>query len=395
VLLPGSDRDDLVVRAAVGVLAVARGWHIPIASSITGRAFRTTRTQNVADVRADGDYVEGHPGIKSELAIPLRRGQRTLGVLDFESERPAAFDDQDQLLAESLADAIALAVENARLFEESLLAREAAEAANRAKSTFLANVSHELRTPLNAIIGYSELLQEEAGDLGHTDLIPDLDKIRLSGSQLLAIINDVLDLSKIEAGRMELHLETFDLERVVADVVATSQPLVARNDNTLHLELPAGLGAMRADQAKVRQILLNLVGNAAKFTTGGSITLAVDREPGGAGDGGLDPDGRGTGWIRFRVADTGIGIAPARLEQLFEPFVQADPSATRKYGGTGLGLAISRHFCQMMGGQISAESTPGQGATFFVRLPAVVWQPTPGEGASPGWLRPASPQGRA
>jgi len=395
VLLPDSDRDDLVVRAAVGVLAVARGWHIPIASSITGRAFRTTRTQNVADVRADGDYVEGHPGIKSELAIPLRRGQRTLGVLDFESERPAAFDDQDQLLAESLADAIALAVENARLFEESLLAREAAEAANRAKSTFLANVSHELRTPLNAIIGYSELLQEEAGDLGHTDLIPDLDKIRLSGSQLLAIINDVLDLSKIEAGRMELHLETFDLERVVEDVVATSRPLVARNDNTLHLELPAGLGAMRADQAKVRQILLNLVGNAAKFTTGGSITLAVDREPGGAGDGGLDPDGRGTGWIRFRVADTGIGIAPARLEQLFEPFVQADPSATRKYGGTGLGLAISRHFCQMMGGQISAESTPGQGATFFVRLPAVVWQPTPGEGASPGWLRPASPQGRA
>ncbi|MGD8794039.1 MAG: histidine kinase N-terminal 7TM domain-containing protein [Anaerolineae bacterium] len=397
-LLPDPGGEHLVVQAAAGVLSEAEGWQIPLSSSITGRAFQAAETQNVPNVHADGDYVIGHPQIRSELAVPLRRGQRILGVLNVESERLAAFDDQDQLLAESLADAIALAVENARLFEESLVARRAAEAASEAKSTFLANVSHELRTPLNAIIGFSELLQEEAEDLGYGELIPDLDKIRIAGHQLLAIINDVLDLSKIEAGRMDLHLETFDLALLVEDVMTTSQPLAARNGNRLDVERSADPGTMHADPVKIRQVLLNLLGNAAKFTQRGTITLSLDRAPAVPGDG--DPGG---GWIHFCVTDTGIGIDPAQLEHLFQPFTQADQSTTRKYGGTGLGLAISQIFCQMMGGGISVESTPGEGSTFTVRLPATVQEPATAEGApsgrhlagEPGVTHPVRPEGQA
>ncbi len=240
-------------------------------------------------------------------------------------------------------------------------AKEAAEAANRAKSTFLANMSHELRTPLNAIIGYSELLQEEAADCGYGELEPDLEKICLAGRHLLALISDILDVSKIEAGKMELYLETFEARRLIDNVVTTVQPLVAQNDNVLETRYDDDLGAINADLTKVRQILFNLLSNAAKFTEKGTITLTVTREEEGE-----------SAQLCFRVADTGIGMSAEQIAHLFRAFSQGDDSTTRKYGGTGLGLAISYHYCQMMGGDIAVESTLGEGSTFTVRLPTKV-----------------------
>jgi signal transduction histidine kinase len=255
-------------------------------------------------------------------------------------------------------------------------ARDQALAASRAKSIFLANMSHELRTPLNAIIGYSEMLEEEATELGNPQLIGDLTKIRAAGRHLLDLINDILDLSKIEAGRMDLHLESFNIPGMIDHVVTTAQPLVEKNGNTLIVECDANLGAMTADLTKVRQILFNLLSNAAKFTEHGTITLAVNR----ADLTGLPfnlsglrrTEGEPAQWIRFRVTDTGIGITPEQMGRIFEAFTQGDTSTTRKYGGTGLGLAISYRFCQMMGGSIAAQSEPGQGSTFIVDLPAQV-----------------------
>jgi signal transduction histidine kinase len=222
-------------------------------------------------------------------------------------------------------------------------------------------MSHELRTPLNAIIGYSEMLQEEAEDAGLDQLSPDLRRIQGAGRHLLGLINNILDLSKIEAGKEELYLEVFDVAALVREVAAVAQPLVSKNDNVLEVDYPAGPREMRADLTKLRQVLLNLLSNAAKFTQGGTITLAV-RLPGDGED----------AWWTFEVRDTGIGMTPAQVARLFEPFSQADASTTRAYGGTGLGLAISRSFCRLMGGDISVESSPGGGSVFTVTLPAVL-----------------------
>jgi PAS domain S-box-containing protein len=265
--------------------------------------------------------------------------------------------------------------------DEAEAARADAEAANVAKSQFLANMSHELRTPLNAVIMYSELLQEEAEDRQLDGFIPDLDKIRGAGHHLLALVNGVLDLSKIEAGKMELYLETFDAAQMVKDVAATIQPVIQKRNDKLDLDLPPDLGEMHADLTKVRQVLFNLLSNAGKFTERGTIKVEVRREPvAAAGDGDVGGAAQGA-WLTFRVTDTGIGMTPEQLGRLFQPFTQADASTTRKYGGTGLGLAISRRFCEMMGGTVSATSEPGKGSTFVVRLPATVAKLPGSEGA--------------
>ena len=243
-------------------------------------------------------------------------------------------------------------------------AREVADKANKAKSVFLASMSHELRTPLNAIMGYSELVKEELDDDGVEGYTADLDKINWAGKHLLSLINDILDLSKIEAGKIELFLEEFSLDELVEQVVTSVQPMVDRNGNQIIVDCPVDAGQMVADQLRVRQILFNLISNAAKFTEKGTITLKVRRE-----------DADGTDRVVVEVCDSGIGMSILQLDRVFEPFRQADATTTKRYGGTGLGLTICQRFCQMMGGSIQAESEEGVGTCFKVRLPGRVEAP--------------------
>ncbi|MCC3465527.1 MAG: PAS domain-containing protein [Microcoleus sp. PH2017_06_SFM_O_A] len=259
------------------------------------------------------------------------------------------------------------------------LAKEAAELANRAKSAFLANMSHELRTPLNAIIGYSDLLVEDAEEVGNLEVVSDLDKIRTAGKHLLQLIDDILDISKIEADKMEIYLESFDVGGLIEEVATTIKPLIEKNGNTLQVLSAENIGAMHSDLMKVRQIILNLLSNAAKFSENGAIVLTVERitseelknkyQPRVVQMLILDAE-----YLVFRVTDTGIGMTQEQQERLFQPFTQADNSTTRKYGGTGLGLTISQRFCQMMGGDIEVTSELDCGSTFTAFLPASLFR---------------------
>ncbi|MCK6683653.1 MAG: ATP-binding protein [Thermoanaerobaculia bacterium] len=337
---------DSVTRQRKGALFVSSGSDEP------GQEYVSLRIQGISSCLAAPLFVEDDVMGLVYLDVRLRRKEYTL---------------EDLRLVTALANIAAIRIRSARLSEAAAQrdaaekAMAAAEEANRVKSQFLASMSHELRTPLNAIIGYTEMLKEDAESQTLVQFLPDLDKIHQAAKHLLGLINDILDLSKIEAGKMALVLETFDIHPMLREVLSTVSPLVEKNNSRLELECPPGIGTMHADVTRLRQVLFNLLGNAGKFTQNGTVRLRCRREGIGAAE-----------TLVFEVHDTGIGMSREHLARLFQPFSQADAGTSRKYGGTGLGLVISRKLCQMMGGDISVTSEVGKGSQFRVELPSRV-----------------------
>ncbi len=308
--------------------------------------------------------------IASPLKVITKVAEQVTEEANFELQLPVTTDDEIGKLTVSLNELIGKVAEYTDKLQEAKLK---AEAANRSKSAFLATMSHELRTPLNAIIGYSDLLYEDAVEAGYEDFISDLERIKLAGTHLLEMISDILDISKIEAGQVTLYLESIEVNKLVQDVVGTAKNLTEKNRNKFKLLLGKNLGNMYADMPKVRQVLINLLGNAAKFTEDGVITLSVEKiknkrlknhQNQNSGNI-INPQN----YIVFRVIDTGIGMTEEQLKHIFKPFTQADASTTRRYGGTGLGLAICQRLCERMGAEIAVKSKSGKGSTFTVWFP--------------------------
>ena len=343
---------------------VTEATHFDPGAGLPGRVLESGEPAWITDVTKDRNFprvtMAADLGVKGAFAFPVLVGTNVVAVLEFFSDH--AVEPYEALLdvTAQIGTQLGRVVERERAEEQLRLAKDAAEAGTQAKSDFLASMSHELRTPLNAIIGYSEMLHEEADDLGQHAFLPDLEKIQGAGRHLLSLINNILDLSKIEAGKMDVLAEEFDVSALLAEVPSVIQPLMAKNANTLLVDGAPDLGVMRSDQTKLRQNLFNLLSNAAKFTKQGTITLAARR---------IKRDQRD--WLEFKVRDTGIGMTEAQLGKLFQAFAQAEASTSRDYGGTGLGLAITRHFCKMLGGDVTVESTPGAGSTFTITLPAI------------------------
>ena len=349
------------------MIAAVRNMHAEISAAV-GLLTETHEPSQTADLRdlpsTAVNEVILRAGYRARLLVPLVRSGKVVGALVVRRKVPGEFPTNTVELLKTFATQSVLAIQNARLFAEiEDKSRQLAEASQH-KSQFLANMSHELRTPLNAIIGLTDMMVGNAARFGTEKALEPLRRVLNAGRHLLALINDILDLSKIEAGRMELHLESFALAPLIDGVIKTVEPLAAKNGNQVAAHCDAAIGTMHADQMRLRQALLNLMSNANKFTDRG--TISIDARQG---------QENGRDLITLAVTDTGIGMTPEQMGKLFQEFAQASSSTASKYGGTGLGLVISRRFCQMMGGDITVESEPGRGSTFTIRLPRIVEAP--------------------
>jgi signal transduction histidine kinase/DNA-binding response OmpR family regulator len=343
-----------------GIVAELKDSHIRIGQTAMSEAAARRVPIQVPDIQNDPSAtidVIIRAGFRALLFVPLLGAERIVGALVVRRKQPGEFPKTTVELLQTFAAQSVLAFQNARLFSEIEKKSQQLETANQHKSQFLANMSHELRTPLNAIIGYSEILQEDVADLGRDNLVPDLRKIEGAGRHLLSLINDILDLSKVEAGRMDIFLEDVEIVPLLEEVRAIIVPLAEKNGNAVEYRVADNLGSMRTDRTKLKQSLLNILSNANKFTENGRVTLVTERIE------------NGQTAVRFAISDTGIGMSEEQLGRLFQAFSQAETRTSQKYGGTGLGLVITRNFCQLLGGDVTVASKPGEGSTFTITLP--------------------------
>jgi signal transduction histidine kinase len=327
-----------------------------------GRALLEGRAVHIPDALADPDYAlkeaQKLGGYRTMLGVPMMREGSAMGVLTLTRLLMRPFTEKQIELATTFADQAAIAIENVRLFDEIQDKNRQLAEASQNKSQFVSSMSHELRTPLNAIIGLTEMMVTNAARFGTEKAMEPLQRVNRAGTHLLGLINQVLDLSKIEAGKLELNPQTVQLTPLIEEVIGTARQLAEQNKNRLTVEAQENLGILTVDPMRLRQILLNLLSNACKFTKEGEIKLRARRFR------------NGRDWIEMAVADSGIGMTPDQQAKLFQEFAQADATTAQRFGGTGLGLAITRKLARMMGGDITVASEPGKGSVFTVRLPA-------------------------